>query len=198
MKMKKMVSLAVSAALILSMAAATAFAAGSVPSKTGSDADAGEPNYTITGTGDGLNVKVEVTGASEGEETALKNAGGSLSVYANAQVADTAAKLLGTTAGNTTVNEIKQLEVSGYEVSMGDVTISVPFAALPAKGTHVAVLIKVVNGNSVNWVTIPGVVEEKVFAGSAKSVRCVTFTLDEVTMVNVQAGVATVAAVIVK
>jgi len=43
-----------------------------------------------------------------------------------------------------------------------------------------------------------GVVEEKVFAGSTKAVRCVTFALDDVTMVNVQAGTATVAAVIGK
>lgn len=196
--MKKIMSIVLSAAVLMSIAASTAFAAGSVPSKTGSDADKGEPNYTITGTGDGLEVKVEVTGASETEETALKNANGSLSTYANAQVADTAAKLLGTTAEKATVNEIKQLEVSGYETAMGDATISVPFAALPAKGTNVAVLIKVVNGNSVNWVTVPGVVEEKVFEGSSKAVRCITFTLDSVTMVNVQAGTATVAAVIAK
>lgn len=197
--MKKIVSIVLSAAVLMSIAAGTAFAAGSVPSKTGSDADASAPNYTITGTGDGLEVKVEVTGASEGEETALKNAGGSLSAYANAQVADTAAKLLGTTAGNTTVNEIKQLEVSGYEDGMGSVAISVPFAALPAKGTHVAVMIKIANHNgTVNWVTVPGVVEEKVFVGSSKAVACVTFTLDAVTMENVQAGTATIGAVIAK
>ena len=76
--------------------------------------------------------------------------------------------------------------------------MSVPFAALPVKGTKVAVLIKVVKNGSVNWITVPGVVEEKVFAGSTKAVRCVTFALDDVTMVNVQAGTATVAAVIGK
>ena len=141
---------------------------------------------------------MEVTGASESEETSLKNAGGNLSVYANAQAADTAAKLLGTKVENVTVNEVKQLKVSGYETGMGKVSMSVPFAALPVKGTKVAVLIKVVNNGSVNWITVPGVVEEKVFAGSTKAVRCVTFALDDVTMVNVQAGTATVAAVIGK
>lgn len=198
MKMKKMIAIAVSAALMVSMAAATAFAVESTPSKTGTDADAGKPNYTISGTGDGLEIKVEVTGASESEETSLKNAGGNLSVYANAQAADTAAKLLGTKVENVTVNEVKQLKVSGYETGMGKVSMSVPFAALPVKGTKVAVLIKVVNNGSVNWITVPGVVEEKVFAGSTKAVRCVTFALDDVTMVNVQAGTATVAAVIGK
>lgn len=98
MKMKKIVCGMVSAALLVSMAAATAFAVESTPSKTGTDADAGKPNYTISGTGDGLEIKVE----------------------------------------------------------------------------------------------------EKVFAGSTKAVRCVTFALDDVTMVNVQAGTATVAAVIGK
>ena len=42
MKMKKIVCAMVSAALLVSMAAATAFAVESVPSKTGTDADAGK------------------------------------------------------------------------------------------------------------------------------------------------------------
>lgn len=193
-----MIAIAVSAALMVSMAAATAFAVESTPSKTGTDADAGNASYTITGTGEGLEINVKVTEVSETEEAALKAANGDLTGYANAQVAGTAAKLLGTTAQNTTVNEVKQLIVSGYKADMGDVTISVPFAALPAKGTQVAVVIKVVNNGVVNWVTVPGVVEEKVFAGSTKAVRCITFTLDGTTLLNVQAGKATVAAVIAK
>ena len=45
MKMKKIVCAMVSAALLVSMAAATAFAVESVPSKTGTDADAGRPTF---------------------------------------------------------------------------------------------------------------------------------------------------------
>lgn len=196
--MKKIMSIVLSAAVLMSIAVGTAFAVGSTPSKTGSDADAGNASYTITGTGEGLEIDVKVTEVSETEEAALKAANGDLAAYANAQVADTAARLLGTTAQNTTVNEVKQLIVSGYKTGMGDATISVPFAALPAKGTQVAVVIKVVNNGSVNWVVVPGMVEEKVFVGSTKAVPCITFTLDGTTLLNVQAGKATVAAVIAK
>ena len=49
MKMKKIVCAMVSAALLVSMAAATAFAVESVPSKTGTDADAGKSDVSVSG-----------------------------------------------------------------------------------------------------------------------------------------------------
>ena len=49
MKMKKIVCAMVSAALLVSMAAATAFAVESVPSKTGTDADAGKTDVSVSG-----------------------------------------------------------------------------------------------------------------------------------------------------
>ena len=49
MKMKKIVCAMVSAALLVSMAAATAFAVESVPSKTGTDADAGKTEVSTSG-----------------------------------------------------------------------------------------------------------------------------------------------------
>ena len=49
MKMKKVVCAMVSAALLVSMAAATAFAVESVPSKTGTDADAGKTDVSVSG-----------------------------------------------------------------------------------------------------------------------------------------------------
>lgn len=194
--MKKFMSILLSAVVLMSVAAGTAFAAVSAPSKTGSDADAGAANYTISGTGTGLEVKIEVTEASEREEAALQAVGGSLTAYADAQVADDLAGLLGTTADSITMNEIKQLEVAGYMNSMGRVTISAPFAALPANNTRVVVLIKVTgHDDSVNWITVPGVVEEKALGEGGKSVRCVTFTLDEAAMQSVQSGTATIGAV---
>lgn len=52
MKMKKLTAIAISAALLVNMAVATAFAVESTPSKTGTDADAGKTDVTISGTGD--------------------------------------------------------------------------------------------------------------------------------------------------
>ena len=77
MKMKKIVCAMVSAALLVSMAAATAFAVESVPSKTGTDADAGKTEVSASGsvTSEGLKVEVKTTEDSSKEETQLKGEG---------------------------------------------------------------------------------------------------------------------------
>ena len=71
MKMKKVVCAMVSAALLVSMAAATAFAVESVPSKTGTDADAGKTEVSTSGSvsSEGLQVEVKTTEDSNKEET---------------------------------------------------------------------------------------------------------------------------------
>ena len=77
MKMKKIVCAMVSAALLVSMAAATAFAVESVPSKTGTDADAGKTDVSVSGSAssEGLKVEVKTTEDSSKEETQLKGEG---------------------------------------------------------------------------------------------------------------------------
>ena len=77
MKMKKIVCAMVSAALLVSMAAATAFAVESVPSKTGTDADAGKTDVSVSGSvgSEGLQVEVKTTEDSSKEETQLKGEG---------------------------------------------------------------------------------------------------------------------------
>lgn len=192
MKMKKIVSIALSAVLLLGIAAATAFAAESTPSKTGSDADVGNVEFSISGTGDGLVVEVGVTDASKAEEAAFQKAGSVAGYYGKA-VAETAAKLLNTTTDNLTANGIKQLTIKGYKDTMGSVTIRMPFAALPKAGTQVAVAMKIVTADG-NVVTaaVPGKVVEN------KGVRKVEFTLDSTTVKNVQAGTAYVSVVTAK
>lgn len=90
-------SIAVSAALLVSMTAATAFAVGSTPSKTGTDADAGKSDVTVSGpaSSDGMTVEIEITDSSAAEEAKLKEQG--LEGYLGTAAADRAAEILGTT-----------------------------------------------------------------------------------------------------
>lgn len=209
MKMKKLTAIAISAALLVSMAAATAFAVESTPSKTGTDADAGKTDVTISGTGDvadtkpadteqkkTLYVEVKATEDSAKEETKLKNEG--VEDYLGTKTAESAAEILRTEKNNVTVSEIKEVKVTGYSDEMEDVTLKVPFAALPEEGTKVAVVVRVTtpNGQTIDLPVSGIVVEETVIVnGVARKVRKVMFTLDGVTMRNVEAGKVYVAAV---
>lgn len=209
MKMKKLTAIAISAALLVSMAVATAFAVESTPSKTGTDADAGKTDVTISGTGDvadtkpadteqkkTLYVEVKATEDSAKEETKLKNEG--VEDYLGTKTAESAAEILSTEKNNVTVSEIKEVEVTGYSDEMEDVTLKVPFAALPEEGTKVAVVVRVTtpNGQTIDLPVSGIVVEETVIVnGVARKVRKVMFTLDGVTMRNVEAGKVYVAAV---
>ena len=189
MKMKKIVCAMVSAALLVSMAAATAFAVESVPSKTGTDADAGKTDVSVSGSAssEGLKVEVKTTEDSSKEETQLKGEG-----------VDAAAKILGSEKDAVTVSEIKEIKVSGYKTDMDKTTIKVPMAALPESGTTVAVIIRVKtpNGKIVNLPLAGVVVEETVVVnGVARKVRKVQLELDATTMINLQAGKAYIAAV---
>ena len=176
----------VSAALLVSMAAATAFAVESVPSKTGTDADAGKTEVSASGsvTSEGLKVEVKTTEDSSKEETQLKGEG--------------VEKILGTEKNAVTVSEIKEIKVSGYKTGMDKITVKVPMAALPESGTTVAVIIRVKtpNGKIVNLPLAGVVVEETVVVnGVARKVRKVQLELDATTMINLQAGKAYIAAV---
>lgn len=209
MKMKKLTAIAISAALLVSMAVATAFAVESTPSKTGTDADAGKTDVTISGTGDvadtkpadteqkkTLYVEVKATEDSAKEETKLKNEG--VDDYLGTKTAESAAEILRTEKNNVTVSEIKEVRVTGYSDEMEDVTLKVPFAALPEEGTKVAVVVRVTtpNGQTIDLPVSGIVVEETVIVnGVARKVRKVMFTLDGVTMRNVEAGKVYVAAV---
>ena len=209
MKMKKLTAIAISAALLVSMAVATAFAVESTPSKTGTDADAGKTDVTISGTGDvadtkpadteqkkTLYVEVKATEDSAKEETKLKNEG--VEDYLGTKTAESAAEILRTEKNNVTVSEIKEVRVTGYSDEMEDVTLKVPFAALPEEGTKVAVVVRVTtpNGQTIDLPVSGIVVEETVIVnGVARKVRKVMFTLDGVTMRNVAAGKVYVAAV---
>lgn len=209
MKMKKLTAIAISAALLVSMAVATAFAVESTPSKTGTDADAGKTDVTISGTGDvadtkpadteqkkTLYVEVKATEDSAKEETKLKNEG--VEDYLGTKTAESAAEILSTEKNNVTVSEIKEVKVTGYSDEMEDVTLKVPFAALPEEGTKVAVVVRVTtpNGQTIDLPVSGIVVEETVIVnGVARKVRKVMFTLDGVTMRNVEAGKVYVAAV---
>ena len=197
MKMKKIVCAMVSAALLVSMAAATAFAVESVPSKTGTDADAGKTDVSVSGSAssEGLKVEVKTTEDSSKEETQLKGEG--VEKYLTAEAVDAAAKILGTEKDAVTVSEIKEIKVSGYKTGMDKITVKVPMAALPESGT-VAVIIRVKtpNGKIVNLPLAGVVVEETVVVnGVARKVRKVQLELDATTMINLQAGKAYIAAV---
>lgn len=209
MKMKKLTAIAISAALLVSMAVATAFAVESTPSKTGTDADAGKTDVTISGTGDvadtkpadteqkkTLYVEVKATEDSAKEETKLKNEG--VEDYLGTKTAESAAEIIRTEKNNVTVSEIKEVKVTGYSDEMEDVTLKGPFAALPEEGTKVAVVVRVTtpNGQTIDLPVSGIVVEETVIVnGVARKVRKVMFTLDGVTMRNVEAGKVYVAAV---
>lgn len=201
MKLKKTVSLALSAAMVLSVATATAFAVESTPSKTGTDADAGKTETTVSGSesADSMTVEVEATEASAAEEEKLKSEG--VEGYLGTTTTETAASIVGTTKTNVTVSEIKEVKVTGYDANMETVTMAVPFAALPEAGTQVAVVVRVVtpDGTVVNMPVAGVVVEQTVVVnGVARKVRKVVFSLDTVTMVNVQAGTVYVAVVTAK
>ena len=196
MKMKKIVCAMVSAALLVSMAAATAFAVESVPSKTGTDADAGKTDVSGSVSSEGLQVEVKTTEDSSKEEAQLKNEG--MEQYLTTKAVAAAAKILGTEKDAVTVSEIKEIKVSGYKTGMDKITVKVPMAALPESGTTVAVIvrIKTPNGNIVNLPLAGVVVEETVVVnGVARKVRKVQLELDATTMINLQAGKAYIAAV---
>ena len=112
MKMKKIVCAVVSAVLLVSMVAATAFAVESVPSKTGTDADTGKTEVSASGsvTSEGLKVEVKTTEDSSKEETQLKGEG--VEQYLTTEAVSAAAKILGTEKNAVTVSEIKEIKVS--------------------------------------------------------------------------------------
>lgn len=196
MKMKKIVCAMVSAALLVSMAAATAFAVESVPSKTGTDADAGKTEVSGSVGIEGLQVEIKTTEDSIKEEAQLKSQG--VEQYLTTEAVTAAAKILGTEKGNVTVSEIKEIMVSGYKAEMGKITVKAPMAALPERGTTVAVVIRIKtpNGSIVNLPLAGVVVEETaVVNGVARKVRKVQLELDATTMINLQAGKAYIAAV---
>ena len=193
MKMKKIIGVAVSVVLAVSMVAATAFAAETAPaSPTSADKDAGEIIVESSGSSsENLSIKLKTSPVSAAEEEALK-AAGSVQAYLGADVYSEITRILGS---NVTISEIKELKVTGYEASMGDVTAYFYFAALPKAGTRVVVTVKVVTANG-NVVTLPvvGTVVEQTSIVNGKPVtrRVVKVVLDSVTMANIQAGKATV------
>ena len=193
MKMKKIIGVVVSAVLAVSMVAATAFAAETAPaSPTSADKDAGNIIFEVSGSSSkGLRIKLKTSTLSAAEEEALK-AAGSVQAYLGADAYSEITRILGS---NVTISEIKELEVTGYEASMGDVTAYFYFAALPKAGTQVVVTVKVVTANG-NVVTLPvvGTVAEQTSTVNGKPVtrRVVKVVLDGVTMANIQAGKATV------
>ena len=193
MKMKKIIGVAVSVVLAVSMVAATAFAAETAPaSPTSADKDAGEIIVEASGSSsENLSIKLKTSTVSAAEEEALK-AAGSVQAYLGADVYSEITRILGS---NVTISEIKELKVTGYEASMGDVTAYFYFAALPKAGTRVVVTVKVVTANG-NVVTLPvvGTVVEQTSTVNGKPVtrRVVKVVLDSVTMANIQAGKATV------
>ena len=199
MKMKKIIGVAVSVVLAVSMVAATAFAAETAPaSPTSADKDAGEIIVEASGSSSkNLSIKLKTSPVSAAEEEALK-AAGSVQAYLGADVYSEITRILGS---NVTISEIKELKVTGYEASMGDVTAYFYFAALPKAGTRVVVTVKVVTANG-NVVILPvvGTVVEQTSTVNGKPVtrRVVKVVLDSVTMANIQAGKATVSVVTAK
>lgn len=197
MKMKKIIGVVVSVVLAVSMVAATAFAAETAPaSPTSADKDAGNIIFEVSGSSSkGLRIKLKTSTLSAAEEEALK-AAGSVQAYLGADAYSEITRILGS---NVTISEIKELEVTGYEASMGDVTAYFYFAALPKAGTQVVVTVKVVTANG-NIVTLPGTVVEQTSTVNGKPVtrRVVKVVLDSVTMANIQAGKATASVVTAK
>ena len=193
MKMKKIIGVVVSAVLAVSMVAATAFAAETAPaSPTSADKDAGNIIFEVSGSSSkGLRIKLKTSTLSAAEEEALK-AAGSVQAYLGADAYSEITRILGS---NVTISEIKELEVTGYEASMGDVTAYFYFAALPKAGTQVVVTVKVVTANgNVGTLPVVGTVVEQISTVNGKPVtrRVVKVVLDGVTMANIQAGKATV------
>ena len=193
MKMKKIIGVVVSAVLAVSMVAATAFAAETAPaSPTSADKDAGNIIFEVSGSSSkGLRIKLKTSTLSAAEEEALK-AAGSVQAYLGADAYSEITRILGS---NVTISEIKELEVTGYEASMGDVTAYFYFAALPKAGTQVVVTVKVVTANgNVGTLPVVGTVVEQPSTVNGKPVtrRVVKVVLDGVTMANIQAGKATV------
>ena len=192
MKMKKIIGVAGSVVLAVSMVAATAFAAETAPaSPTSADKDAGEIIVESSGSSsENLSIKLKTSTVSAAEEEALK-AAGSVQAYLGADVYSEITRILGS---NVTISEIKELKVTGYEASMGDVTAYFYFAALPKAGTQVVVTVKVVTADG-NVVTLPvvGTVVEQTSTVNGKPVtrRVVKVVLDDVTVANIQAGKAT-------
>lgn len=199
MKMKKIIGVVVSAVLAVSMVAATAFAAETAPaSPTSAEKDAGEIIFEASGSSsENLSIKLKTSPLSAAEEEALK-AAGSVQAYLGADVYSEITRILGS---NVTISEIKELKVTGYEASMGDVTAYFYFAALPKAGTRVVVMVKVVTANgNVGTLPVVGTVVERTSTVNGKSVtrRVVKVVLDSVTMANIQAGKATVSVVTAK
>lgn len=199
MKMKKIIGVVVSAVLAVSMVAATAFAAETAPaSPTSADKDAGNIIFEVSGSSSkGLRIKLKTSTLSAAEEEALK-AAGSVQAYLGADAYSEITRILGS---NVTISEIKELEVTGYEASMGDVTAYFYFAALPKAGTQVVVTVKVVTANgNVGTLPVVGTVVERTSTVNGKPVtrRVVKVVLDSVTLANIQAGKATVSVVTAK
>lgn len=199
MKMKKIIGVVVSAVLAVSMVAATAFAAETAPaSPTSAEKDAGNIIFEASGSSSkALSIKLKTSPLSAAEEEALK-AAGSVQAYLGADAYSEITRILGS---NVTISEIKEMKVTGYEASMGDVTAYFYFAALPKAGTQVVVTIKVVTANgNVGTLPVVGTVVEQTSTVNGKPVtrRVVKVVLDSVTMANIQAGKATVSVVTAK
>ncbi len=199
MKMKKIIGVVVSAVLAVSMVAATAFAAETAPaSPTSAEKDAGNVIFEASGSSSkALSIKLKTSPLSAAEEEALK-AAGSVQAYLGADVYSEITRILGS---NVTISEIKELKVTGYEASMGDVTAYFYFAALPKAGTQVVVTVKAVTANgNVGILPVVGTVVEQTSTVNGKPVtrRVVKVVLDSVTMANIQAGKATVSVVTAK
>lgn len=199
MKMKKIIGVVVSAVLAVSMVAATAFAAETAPaSPTSADKDAGNIIFEASGSSsENLSIKLKTSPLSAAEEEALK-AAGSVQAYLGADAYSEITRILGS---NVTISEIKELKVTGYVASMGDVTAYLHFAALPKAGTQVVVTVKVVTANgNVGTLPVVGTVVERTSTVNGKPVtrRVVKVVLDSVTLANIQAGKATVSVVTAK
>lgn len=199
MKMKKIIGVVVSAVLAVSMVAATAFAAETAPaSPTSAEKDAGNIIFEASGSSSkALSIKLKTSPLSAAEEEALK-AAGSVQAYLGADAYSEITRILGS---NVTISEIKELKVTGYEASMGDVTAYFYFAALPKAGTQVVVTVKVITANgNVGTLPVVGTVVEQTSTVNGKPVtrRVVKVVLDSVTMANIQAGKATVSVVTAK
>ena len=199
MKMKKIIGVVVSAVLAVSMVAATAFAAETAPaSPTSAEKDAGNIIFEASGSSSkALSIKLKTSPLSAAEEEALK-AAGSVQAYLGADAYSEITRILGS---NVTISEIKELKVTGYEASMGDVTAYFYFAALPKAGTQVVVTVKAVTANgNVGILPVVGTVVEQTSTVNGKPVtrRVVKVVLDSVTMANIQAGKATVSVVTAK
>lgn len=198
MKMKKIVCAMVSAALLVSMAAATAFAVESVPSKTGTDADAGKTDVSVSGSAssEGLKVEVKTTEDSNKEETQLKGEG--VEKYLTAEAVDAAAKILGTEKSAVTVSEIKEIKVSRLQDRHGQDHRQGPHGSSAGERHHRCRDHPCQDPQRQHRQPASGRCGrggDRCGERRGRKVRKVQLELDATTMINLQAGKAYIAAV---